>query len=786
MSTVKNIARRVPAGMAACVAAVGLATATGAFAQALEEVVVTAQKRVESAQDVPISILAFSGEQLQLSGAGNLEGLSDSIPNVDIADSPGVTRVVIRGLGSGTGNAGFEQSVGMYVDGIYASRAALFQSPFLDLERIEVLKGPQGVLFGKNSIAGALSLVSNRPTDAFAAEITGSYEFEYDSKELEGFVSGPLMEGLSARLAARASEDDSYMENRFHGDGVPKTDTGVARGMLLWDAGATTEVLLKVETSSVDEDGSNWQVFADYSPGTFPYELANNPAYVPPTQILGLGAAIYQLAAGAGEDFAFNNHSWPNDREQLEQDADNVTLQVTQGLGDYEFVFLLGYGGYNRDQYNDQDFTATSVSSARQQENFDQYSYEMRFTSPQGETLEYIAGLYYLDRDFKHDLNQDGFGFNPALAFSTTGKYRETSTSYSAFTQVTWNISERWRSSAGVRYSEESKDATSTKFNRVYQSHESLAQSNPALYALLGTLINRRDFAYGDDIDESNVDPAFNLQWDFSEAGMAYLSWVKASKAGGFNTNETAGDLDNFSFEPEDATSTELGVKTNLLGGRARLNAAVFYTEFDDLQVGAFDPANGFVVTNAAKARSRGIEIETLFAATESITLGATGAYLKAEYREFTASCPNNKVQAAKLDCYPNPNSPTGNLVQDLKGVQLDNAPEVSATMFADYSIPVLNGLRFGSRLDASYKDETSLDFSQDENLFANDYWRFNLRLSLASMAENWTVALTAFNLTDEQPAAFGGQEFLLPGVYWQNRARGREVALSATYRFGH
>lgn len=105
--------------------------------------------------------------------------------------------------------------------------------------------------------------------------------------------------------------------------------------------------------------------------------------------------------------------------------------------------------------------------------------------------------------------------------------------------------------------------------------------------------------------------------------------------------------------------------------------------------------------------------------------------------------------------------------------------------MFVDYSIPVTQGLRFGSRLDASYKDETSLDFSQDENLFANDYWRFNLRLSLAPMDDTWTVALTAFNLTDEQPATFGGQEFLLPGVYWQNRARGREVELSATYRFG-
>jgi outer membrane receptor protein involved in Fe transport len=779
-----SVKARRPLFIAVCSLPLYVASVGGALAQVLEEVIVTAQKRAESAQDVPISILAFSGEQLKLTGAGNLEGLSDSIPNVNIADSPGVTKVVVRGLGSGTGNAGFEQSVGMYVDGIYASRAALFQSPFLDLERIEVLKGPQGVLFGKNSIAGALSLVSNRPTDTFEAELTGLYDFEYHSKELSGFVSGPLTDGLSGRLAARASEDDSYMDNKFHGDGVPKSDTGVARGMLQWDAADSTQVLLKVETSSLDEDGSNWQTFADYSPGTFPYELQNNPAYVPPTQPLTLGANVYKLALAAGEDFKYDNDSYINDLEKLKQDANNITLQVSQSLGDYQLVYLFGYGGYTRDQFTDQDFTAPSVSSSDQKENFDQYSHELRILSPQGRTLDYIAGLYYLDRNFKQDLDQDGFGFSPVLAFSTTGKYHETDDSYAAFGQVTWNISDRWHASAGVRYSEESKDATSWKFNRVYQTQESLADANPTLYALLGTLINRRDFSYGDKINESNVDPAFNVQWDFRPDSMAYLSWVKASKAGGFNTNETAGDLNNFSFDPEKAVSTELGVKTSLLGGRARLNAAVFHTEFDDLQVGSFDPAIGFVVTNAAKAESQGVELEGLLAATQSITLGATAAYLQAEYREFTASCPNNQVQAAKLDCYPNPNGISNNTVQDLKGVQLENAPEITATMYIDYSVPIGAGLRFGSRLDASYKDKTSLDFSQDENLFANDYWRFNYRISLASMENTWTVALTAFNLTDEQPPTFGGQEFLLPGVYWESRSRGREIELSATYRF--
>jgi len=772
--------------VATCVATVALAGPVTAGAQALEEVIVTAQKRVESAQDVPIAIHAISGEQLRVTGAGNLEGLSDSIPNVDVADSPGLTRVVIRGLGSGTGNAGFEQSVGMFVDGIYASRAALFQSPFLDLERIEVLKGPQGVLFGKNSIAGALSLVSNRPTDMFEGEVTGAYDFEYGSRETTGFVSGPLRDNLAGRLALRASEDADYMDDQLLDDGVPDTDTGVIRGMLQWDATDTTRVLLKLESSKFKEHGTNWQVFADDSPGTFPWLLDNDPAYVPPTPNLALGAAVYRQARLAGEDFAYDDDSFINEAEDLQQDADTLTFEVTRDLYDQELVYLFGYGEYDREQLADQDFTAVAVAATGRDENFEQSSHELRIASPQGQVLDYIAGLYYLDRELRIDTVQDGMGFNPALAFSSDAAYEETATSWAAFGQLTWNITDSLRSSLGLRYSEEDKDATSAWLNRVFQSDASLAEQDPAKYALIENLLNRRDFSYGDERNEDKLDPAFSVQWGFSDAGMAYISWVQASKAGGFNTNEGSGDIALFSFDPEQAESVEVGVKMDLLDGRARLNMAVFHTVFDDLQVGAFDPAvNSFVVRNAAQARSQGVELESLYALGKGFTLGGNAAYLEAQYRDFTASCPANQVQAARLDCYPNPDGPATNLVQDLDGVQMDNAPEVTAALFADYTVPVTAGLLLGGRLDATYKDETSLDFSQDENLFANDYWRYNLRLSLASMAGNWNTAFTVFNLTDEQPPNFGGQEFLLPGVYWQNRGRGREVELSVTWRFG-
>lgn len=784
MTFIRLPAKFKPTLFAACALPVILASSIESRAQQLEEIVVTAQKREQSAQDVPISITAVSGQQLRLSGAGNLEGLSDSLPNVDIADSPGVTRVVIRGLGSGTGNAAFEQSVGMFVDGIYASRAALFQAPFLDVQRIEVLKGPQGVLFGKNSIAGALSLVSNRPTENFEAEINASYDVEYGSREISGFISGPLTDDVYGRLSARVSADESYMSNGLLGGEMPTTDTAVVRAMMIWDASDDTEVLLKVETSKLDENGSDWQVFADYSPGSLPYLLENSPASVPAAA--ALPAAIYGLGRAAGEDYVYDGVATPNYSGYLDQEADNITLQVTHTLGDHELVYLLGYGQYRREQFSDQDFMAPSVTRTTKTETFEQVSHELRIASAAGETFEYIAGLYYLDRDFDLDTDQHGFGFHPMLAFSANGEYREQGTSYSVFAQLSWNISDDWRASMGLRYSQEEKDASNYKLNRVYQSETSLQIADPARYARVGAVINYRDFSYADSRDESNLDPAFNVQWDFSDDGMAYVSLVAANKAGGFNTSESAGDMTNFGFEPESASSLEVGIKTELLDGRARLNASLFRTEFEDLQVGAFDPSvNGFVVRNAAKAISQGLEVDGMYAFSESLTLGGSVAYLRAEYKDFTAGCPNNAVQAAKLDCYQNPNG-SGQLIQDLDGVQLENAPKLTASLFAEYSVPLTDDLLFGSRFDASYKDEASLDFSQDENLFADDYWRMNLRLSLSSMADSWTVAVTVFNLSDEQTATFGGQEFLLPGVYWSNRGRGREVELSATYRFSN
>lgn len=750
----------------------------------LEEIIVSAQKRQESVQDVPISITAMSGEQIGLTGAGNLQGLSDSITNVDIAKSPGDVRVTIRGLGTGVGNTGFEQSVGTYVDGIYVSRSALFQSPFLDLERIEVLKGPQGVLFGKNSIAGALSIISAKPTEEFEAEVSSSYETEYGSHELTGIISGKVAENLYGRLAVKTSDEGGFLDNALNGKDMPESDTDVVRGSLIWDASEDTEVFLKVESSKLEIDGAPWQLVADKRAGSA-YDLHLNGPGLPGLEGILANRIFAQNAAG-GENFEYDDNSYSS-INTTDQDAKNATFQITHKLGEHELVYLASYAEYDRLQDDDVDFAPVDFVRDTIDESFDQVSHELRIVSPGGKTIDYVAGLYYLKSNLDSTSQFDFFGGNldtsdfGGLDSSYNTDFTQESTTLSVFTQATWNITDTLRTSIGLRYSEEEKNGDLKRNFDEYNTTNS--PLDPVTAGTVKFILGREDLAHNQTTTEYNLDPSFNIQWEYSESGMAYFSWTKATKSGGFNAQEDQDDFDSFTFDPESATGIEIGFKTELLDGRGRLNVSLFTTEFDDLQVGTFNNDTGsFSVGNAAAATSEGIEVEGVFAFSETLTLGGSAAYLKAEYDEYFASCPANALENVNRDCDADG---SGNNLQDLSGKQLQNAPEKTASLYADYSRPISNNLVFGARLDANYKDDTVLDAIHDSNMMAESVWTYNFRLSLDSADEVWGVSLTAFNLTDEQYITLSSASANNEGFYVQNRNRGRQFELAATYRFG-
>lgn len=728
----------------------------------LEEVVVTAQKRVESLQDVPISVSAISGEMIRNNGMQNMEDLAVMVPNLNVSDSPGVNYIVIRGLGSGAGTISFEQSVGLYIDGVYAARAAMFQAPFLDLERVEVLRGPQGVLFGKNSIAGAVSVITAKPTDEFEAEISGSYEFEYDGTELTGLVSGPLTDTLYGRLVAKTTESGAFVDNETTNDTYPRNDAEVLRGTIVWEATDTTSVMVKAETSNYKEKGTTFQISdRDYA------------APLPPFPGSILAESLLEGMEAGGEDFTLNDKNFQNDVNRLRQEATNYTWDISQGLGEFDLTYLGSYSEYSRKEFSDMDNSVVDFLKWNTHEEFEQYTHELRLTSPLGEKLDYVAGLFYVDRQLK--LPDNPLDVNAPIIRSTGNiRYKEDATSWSAFAQGTWHFTASVRVTFGLRYSSENKDATGSQVINQYESDQPL--TDPVALEFLKNEFGSVNYSNKGNRGEDNLDPTFNVQWDFTDSAMVYFTWAQASKSGGFNSSDRSGE--NFEYEDESAENFEIGLKSDLLDGAARVNLAIFHTKYDNLQVSSFN-GTSFEVGNAGKATSQGVEMDALYALTDEWTLGTNIAYLDATYDEFDSSCPADSNQW-RGSCATN-----GGAFQDMSGEQLEFAPQWSGTVFAEYRASVGESLYFSTRADAVYQDEFSVQPNLDDYLVQDSFWKYNLRVALESSDERWLVAIAGKNLSDEHTRNFGGQALALPGIYFGNYEFPRQIELSASYRFG-
>ncbi|WP_159819283.1 TonB-dependent receptor [Colwellia sp. 20A7] len=761
--------------------AIALTTLSGAANSAeLEVIEVTSQKRVENLQNIAVSVIALSGEDIANTGATDFETISDALPNVDISSAPGIKKISIRGLGSGTGNPAFEQSVGLYVDGVYASRVDLFQEPFLDIDRLEVLKGPQGVLLGKNSIAGALSINSVKPTNVLEGSISAGYEFENESYQTTGIINVPITDNLAGRLAVKYSSTGAYLDNGSIGNDATEAKATTIRGSLLWDASDDTQIYLKVETSDLDETGSPFQLEADRTPGSLPYIMDNTPpGSLGPAG--GLAEAYYRGSIAGGEDYIMNGTSYTNEDTILDQQSESVTFQVTHNIGDHELVYLAGYAGFDKEALIDQDFSATDILTTDETRDYKQLSHELRIVSPKGETIDYIAGIYYLDREFNQLSNVYAFGPIEALRATSQANYNEESTSKSAFGQVTWNIADNFRASVGGRYSEEKKTGTKGELRSEFRSTDPI--TDPIKAATLAALFGPGTWEYTRSITEYSFDPSFNVQWNIDSDKMAYFSWTKASKAGGFDASEGLNQPENFIYKPEEAAGIEFGLKMDLLENSARLNITIFRTEFDDLQVSSWDPTTGvsgaFVTTNAGKAISQGIEVDALYAVTDSLTVGGNVAYLQSEYDEFFTGCATNAVEAAKLGC----EIIDGVSQKNLSGYQTESAPKWTGSIFGEY-FTTIGGMNAKTLVNAIYKSETVLDPSQDSHLIEDGYVKVNVNFTLSSEDDVWAVDLGVYNLTDEQPTTFGGQAPFVPGTYWKNLGRGREIKANVTYRF--
>ncbi|WP_279244850.1 TonB-dependent receptor [Candidatus Litorirhabdus singularis] len=780
--------------------ALALVPTSQAIAQLmLEEVVVTAQKRSESLQDVPIAIATMSGERIDDIGITSLQELTQYMPNVTVNAGAGTPNLFIRGVGSGT-NQGFEQSVGMYIDGVYAGRGPLAAVPTtMDLERVEVLKGPQGILFGKNTIAGAINVTTAKPTDEFEGMVEALYSPDHGEQQYNLVLSGPLTDGLSGRLAVRHDAMDGWWDdvtNRVEG---PDRDNWYARGSLRWVASDNLEITAKYEYGDFQGEASPSVVYQSDFAGQ------ENFAGAVPFPV------ISDRNKGAGD--ADNRSS---------TDTDVFALTVDWQLDFATFTSISAYSAYDRMSAGDTDFAATPALHRTRWEDYKQYSQELRLVSPGGETIDWIAGAYYQRNELDISRRIDAIDFLQSGPLSVAALYSEEpgvpsvfdqdGESWAVFGQGTWNATDTLRFTLGLRYNEETKDLDKVTVSDGLQFRfgSNTFYANPRNGELTADV---RQHSFTDlSRDEDKWTFSGAIQWDVGEDTMLYASISTGFKGGGYDeaysgagyeirlanpfTGEPTGesipgaDPSILEYEPEEVLSYEVGAKMRLLDGAAELNLAVFRMEYEDLQTSSL-VGDVFRVGNAGEAISQGVELDGRILLTERFSVGGAVAYLDAYYDDFTgATCtvpqatdPVNNPGCLREDGTNIAPGEAGG--QDLKDETLLFSPDWSASLYAQYVIPLGTSMELVSGVDINYSDEFYSALDLDPNTKHDDATRINARIALASTDDTWTVALIGKNLTDEKTTFWNNDVPVTDSnSYFGLPERPRSIAVQARYRF--
>ena len=668
----------------------------------LEMFVVTAQKRPESLQDVPLSVSAFDGDMVENAGLLTIEDITMQTPGfANSTYNPATPQPYIRGVGTNSSSVGDDASVGVFVDEVYSGRAGGYRADFFDVERIEVLRGPQGTLYGRNVAGGAMNVITKNPTDELEGYIT-AMAGDYDLWGLNGALSGPLGERARGRVAFTTRNRDGHTDNVVTGSELRDEDNASVRGKLEFDPSDTVSVLLSVDYSSDDLEGPAARGF---------------------TNLPGL--------------------STNDDQNKVSLTLDGVTERDIWGASarieaDLWGGVLTSITAYRRNDYGFiDDLTGTFLIPLINEADEDsrQFSQEIRFAGGSG-GWEYIVGVYYFDEDIDRVETFDSSGLAGIPGFSRPmwAADNET-TSYAIFGEASYDVSATMTLIAGGRFTYDEKE-----FDNV--------ASNPDL---LGFLLEAYTVSTDDDWDEFT--PRLGVKWRPSDEVLVFATFSQGFKAGGFNGLAATAAEAVTSFNPEQATNYEVGIKSDLLDRRLRVNAAAFFTDYENLQNFFLD--EGIVVTATADAEIYGFELEAWATVGEGLDLNASYAYLHTEYTSF-------------------PSNPS------IEGNNLMRSPENSASLGVQYATEVGRLGTLLARADWLYQDKTFYNVENSPESGTDSFDILNARLSL-DVNEHFNVSLFGRNLTDEE---YFVHAFDLLGGGFVIYGDPRMWGVSATYLF--
>ncbi len=759
------------------------------------EILVTAQRREQRLQDVPVSVQVTTGEQVQKAGVTDLASVAARLPSVQIGTGVQSNNIRIRGVGSGL-NAGFEQSVGTFVDGVYRPRSRTVQAGLFDIERLEVLNGPQTTFFGNNTIAGALNITTKKPGRDFEGEAEALYSPSDGQYIARAAVSAPLSDALAVRLAGQLYGMDGYIDNRFLQTEGPRQRDFVGRASARLDPGGVFTSDLRFDYAR-NRDSSTFNAEITGCPPPPGYPAARGPClgYI---SLVGGAANVdnkLDFVADVGpSSFAldFYEGAWTN-----RFDFDAISL-----------VSLTSYSKSDTDSFiNASPLPVTGVSGYftnpfRQIEQYKLFTQELRVESAGDGPLQYVFGGYYsrgtLHSDSYASLfgnrNADGAGVNFSNLTGTSitpgdtpiGTNRQLSQheqTRSVFGQLTYEVVPGLKVAGGLRYTSVKKRATRVGQVGVgspialpagvtggFQPFAA-ASTNPAIYTLAG--ISNAPFA-DPQTTYSKLMPAVSFTYEVAPAVTVYGSYTSGFKAGGYADGNTPNQ-----FGSETVDSYELGVKGSLFDRRMFVTLNAFHSRFNDLQqaltlIGATG-ATISVVGNAATSTSQGVEFTMNFRAHDQVTINAAASYIDSKFNDYeNAACTQLQLVTVGAGC-----------VQDLSGQPTPFAPKFSANVGMTLTFPLTGDVELRAEPNLYYSDGYFLAPTNDPLVRQENYFVPDLRLGFGPADKRWELAVIGRNLSNEPVKTTAASAVgTSPGLAYAVLQRARSIAFSVSVKF--
>lgn len=744
-----------------------LAMSSAAHSIVLEEIIVTAQKREQNLQDTPISITALTGQQLRDAAIADVTDVESLTPNLTFTPGTGGGSSTVNAFIRGVGEFDFlltkDPAVGLYMDGVYIARTFGANMELADIERIEILRGPQGTLFGKNSIGGAINVVTKTPGDNFKYSIAasaGSYGF----RGFNAYIEGPLSDNLSASASVIGKWSDGW-QSRPGGD-AGDDDVKAGRVRLNWSPSENFSSQFSFDGVHQRQNGYPNAMLAwnDSAFFAFLQNLLLDPCCTATTDIDKSGAASAELLHDDLDGFGVN---WTN----------------TWSLNPFTVKSITAYREMDALFGRDGDNSALNYAGDVHDESHHQFSQEFQLTGlALDDRLNWTAGLYYFTEDTQDDTTlivAEGLydaltalpspllfaGENIALDLNVDFDNHQESTSYAAFFHTTYRITDQLNLNLGARYTEEKKDFE--------QNATRIASGAPLIfpdatvtnpYATPGKSCSdiALDGSFQCEETWSEFSPKIGLDFSFNESLMLYGQVSRGFRSGGFNGRPTAiGEISE--YDPETLTSYELGFKSQWLDNRLQLNGDIFLNKYEDQQVVIIKAsATGISATtqNAGRSTIKGVELELRAKPVAALDLSAGLSYLDAQYDEWSDD------------------------LGDYTDREFQYAPKWTANVAAQYSWQLGEDSRLILRGDGVYKDETYLDATNTSYLRQGGYAVWNASLRYQFNDDRWEVGIAGKNLGDKRVLIGGFSALDSFGFVEGSYNAPRRVLLTARYSF--